>query len=337
MLPNPLLSLRRPTAGRSDVRYSQSRAVVDGDPTTAWNAGKPTAERPAWVAIDVGRGPTSVLLRWSAAGSFDYEETDYGSPGAYRVEVSADSSDGADGSWSVLVEQPRVTTHGEAHRLAFTGQRWVRMVVTAAPAASPNGVQLDEIAVHDASVGEADTWFFAGDSITAFAMGRMPAPSARFAALVHARHPSHYPLVLNGGMGGDTSEDGARRIRSHLAMNPDVRTWAICYGANDAAGDASDTTRFRRNILAIVDAVRDAGRTAILATIPFATEGHRHIPRFNAAIDEVRRERGLAAGPDLYAWFAAHPDELADGLHPNERGIASINRLWAEAVDSLYP
>lgn len=98
--------------------------------------------------------------------------------------------------------------------------------------------------------------------------------------------------------------------------------------------------RFRDNMRTIVDRVRAAGRVPILATIPFASDGqHRNIPEFNRVIEELRSASSLAAGPDLYRWFAAHPDELReDGVHPNDRGVLSINRLWAEAVDAaLYP
>src|SRR5690242_1575722 len=96
--PNPLLSRGRRVTGWSPRPFARPWSVNDGDPRTAWGAGKPTADRPAWVAIDVGRGPSRVLLTWSAAGSFNYDETDYGSPGAYRIETSADSTDGADGA-----------------------------------------------------------------------------------------------------------------------------------------------------------------------------------------------------------------------------------------------
>ena len=50
------------------------------------------------------------------------------------------------------------------------------MVITAAPAEASNGVQIGEIDVHDISATGAglpdDTWFFMGDSITAFAYDR---------------------------------------------------------------------------------------------------------------------------------------------------------------------
>ena len=88
----------------------------------------------------------------------------------------------------------------------------------------------------------------------------------------------------------------------------------------------------------IVDRIREAGKVPILASIPFASDGqHRNIPMFNRVIDDLRTGNSLPAGPDLYTWFAAHPEELRDGVHPNDRGIVSTNRLWGEAVDALYP
>ena len=178
---NRLLSRGKRVAAWSSLQLAAARNVNDGDPWTTWGAGKPTPERPAWVALDISRGPTRLLLTWSAAGSFNYDETDYGSPGAYRIETSSDSTDGTDGAWKVVASVTRVITHGAAHSFDFAGQRWVKLVITGAPAVSPNGVQIDEIGVHDASRGVSDAWFFMGDSITAFAFGRPP-PGERSAS-----------------------------------------------------------------------------------------------------------------------------------------------------------
>lgn len=334
---NPLVSRGKRAVAWSSARFAAADRVNDGDPRTTWNAGKPTFERPAWVALDIGKGAARVLLGWSAGGSFNYEETDYGSPGSYRIETSANSTDGADGAWKTVAGVTAVTTHGGAHSFDFAGQRWVKLVITSAPAASPNGVQIDEIEVHDVSVGVSDAWFFMGDSITAFAFGRPPPHELGFAARVHQRHPRHFPAVINGGIGGEKSDEGVRHIDEWLAKNPDAHFWGVAYGTNDAAGDATDTSRFRENLTTILDRVQRAGRVPILTSIPFAADGqHRNIPRFNAVIDELRRARSLPAGPDLYTWFLAHPEELRDGLHPDDRGIGSMNRLWAEAVDPLY-
>jgi lysophospholipase L1-like esterase len=324
--------------GSSSERYSKPANATDSDHRTAWTAGRPTPEQPAWIAIEIGKGPARLLLNWSASGSFNYDETVYGSPGAYRIETSSDSKDGANGEWREVASVASVGTHGGMHSFDFIGQRWVKLVVTGVPATSPNGVQIDEIDVHDVSAGAGDAWFFMGDSITAFAFGGSSAQKSRFAERVHERHPSYFPAVVNGGIGGEKTDEGVRHIESWIANNPDARFWAIGYGTNDAAGDAVDPARFKTNLEAIVFRLKRAGRVPILATIPFASDGkHPSIPEFNRAIDDVRRESSLPPGPDLYAWFSIHPEELRDGIHPNETGIGSINRLWADAVDALYP
>jgi acyl-CoA thioesterase-1 len=336
--PNPLVSRSKRVVGWSSLLFPALRNVNDGDYSTPWGAGRPTPEQPAWVAIEIGAGPRRLLVNWSAAGSYNYEETDYGSPGAYRLETSGDSTDGKNGSWRTAIEVPTVSTHGQAHTVDFTGQRWVKLVVTRTPAQSPNGVQISELDAHDVTEGANDTWFFAGDSITALAFNRAPVHQPSFAAWVSSRRPEYFPAMIDGGMGGDKSEEGAAHIGDWLARNPDLHFWAIMYGTNDAAGNSSETTRFRTNMQTIVDRVRAAGRVPILAAIPYASDGqHQHIPEFNRVLDELRSTNNLAAGPDLYAWFAAHPDELQDGVHPNDRGAVSMNRLWAEAVDALYP
>lgn len=337
--PGPLISRSKRVVGRSSLAFAGLKNINDGNYSTAWGAGRPTPGEPAWVAVDVGAGPERVLVNWSASGSFNYAETDYGSPGAYRLETSGDSTDGTDGSWRVAVEVLSVSTHGQAHVVDFGGQRWVKLVVTATPAQSPNGVQISELDVHDVTAAATDTWFFAGDSITAMAFNRAPVHQPSFAAWVNERHPDYFPAMIDGGTGGDKSDEGVAHVGEWLTRNPDFHFWAIGYGTNDAAGNSGDTTRFRDNMRTIVDRVREAGRVPILATIPYASDGqHRNIPDFNRVIEGLRSASSLPVGPDLYRWFEAHPDELRDdGVHPNDRGIVSINRLWSEAVDALYP
>ena len=338
LAPTPLLSRDRRVVSESPKRLASGKHLVDGDAKTSWGAGKPTPDHPAWAAIDVGSGPTAVLVKWSAGGSFDYRETDYGSPGAYRIDTSADSTDGIDGAWKTAVSVAAVTTHAAAHRIDFAGQRWVKLVVLSAPDKSPNGVQIDELEIHDASFGGADSWFFMGDSITAFAFGRPTTKDRSFAALVHATSARYTPVVVGGGMGGEKTDEGLAHLDEWLANNPTARLWGIGYGTNDSAGDAPDPSRFRKNLQAIITRLRAERRVPILATIPYATDGHHTtLPLFNAAIEELRRENALPAGPDLYAWFLAHPEQLRDGLHPNEAGIEAIAKLWADAVAPLYP
>ena len=336
---DPLISRTKKVTGSSPARFSDPKRAIDGDYRSSWDVGRPTASAPAWIALEAGPGPKRLLFSWSAAGSYNYEETDYGSPGAYHIDVSADSTNGKDGTWKTVVDVPEVKTHGRAHMIDFAGDRWVKFIVTSAPAESPNGVQISEIDVHDASAGATDTWFFLGDSITALAFDRSPSHEPSFADCIHERHGSYFPMMLNGGTGGAKSTDGAEHIDDWLARNPDAHFWAVGYGSNDSAGNTSDTTAFRAAMKQIVSRLKESGHVPILATIPYSTDGqHANIPSFNRVIEDIRLDNALPKGPDLYAWFSSHPDELrSDGLHPNDKGAKSMNRLWADAVDSLYP
>ena len=157
-------------------------AVVNGTyHNGGWNAGSPTTAAPAWVAIKLAAGPTRILASWDDGGTYNYEDpagtTVYGLAADYHFEVSSDSTNGMDGTWAAAgapVTGNHVRTR--AHALDFTGKSWLKMVITAAPAEASNGVQIGEIDVHDISATGAglpdDTWFFMGDSITAFAYDR---------------------------------------------------------------------------------------------------------------------------------------------------------------------
>jgi lysophospholipase L1-like esterase len=334
---NPLVSRGKPVFGSG----LNPKGANDGSYKTyggTWQCGKVTAENPGWVAIKIGSGPTRLLLNWHAGGSFNYLETDYGSPGAYRIETSNDSTNGVNGTWKTVVTVPNVLVHGQANSFDFTGQSWVKMVVTGIPSVSPNGVGIDEIDVHDVSAAISDTWFFMGDSITAFAFDRVSdTHQPSFAAIIAQRHAGFFPEMINGGIGGENSLDATKHIDEWLKLNPDQHFWGLGYGTNDSAGNTQDPAPFKSNMQTLITKIKAAGHVPILARIPFATDGqHDHIPSFNRAIDELTASNGLLPGPDLYEWFKAHPDELRDKLHPTDQGIVSMNRLWADAMERLY-
>lgn len=332
----PIISRGKPVV--ASQRGKRPENLVDGKYREGvWEAGTPSAEKPSWVAFDVGAGPTKLLLAWTASGSFNHNETTYGGPGSYRIEVSADSTDGENGAWKPVVTQTGNEYRTRAHGFDFAGNRWVRLVITGPSKTTYQyGVQMDEVDLHDISAGADDTWFFLGDSITAKAYDRAPKHQPSFSELIAKKHPGFFPMMLNGGIGFEKTTEGLKRLPALLKEHPEVHFWAIGYGTNDAAGNGTDTAGFEQNLVAMVKMIQAAGRVPIIARIPFAPKEHDGVPKFNAAIDAIAKKYGLTPGPDLYAHFKAHPDELEDGLHPNDAGIVSINRLWAEAVDGLY-
>src|SRR5262249_6876007 len=148
---------------------------------------------------------------WDDGGTYNYQDmpgvTVYGLPASYHIDVSSDSTNGDDGTWTTAVTVGDTTANvnqvrTRAHAVDFAGKTWVKMVITAAPAnESGNGVQIAEIDVHDISAaGTAlpdDTWFFMGDSITAFAYDRSAVHQPSFANSVNMASPNFYPAMIN--------------------------------------------------------------------------------------------------------------------------------------------
>jgi lysophospholipase L1-like esterase len=221
-----------------------------------------------------------------------------------------------------------------AHALDFAGQRWVRLSVTRlSPDVFEWGLYLDEIDVHDLSAGGDDVWVFFGDSITSEVFDRAPAHQPSFAEAVAARHPGYFPAAIGAGTGSFHHADAVRRIDEVLALNPDAKVFALCFGSNDW-----DPVAYRRDLLEVIRKVRAAGRIPVVPRMPFRSDAKEDFAaRLDAAVDAVTAELGLLPGPDLYSWFKAHPERLTDGLHPDDAGAVEMIRLWAEAVAPLYP
>jgi acyl-CoA thioesterase-1 len=284
--------------------------------------------------------------------------------------VSADSTNGSDGTWTVArdIAGNALTIVGNqvrtrAHSFDFAGQSWVKMIITAAPPnISGGGVKISEIDVHDISATGTglpeDTWFFMGDSITAFAFDRQgdevraTVHQPSFAKAVSTESQAFFPAMINGGIGGEQASDGLARLPSALTLNPDYRFFVLAYGTNDSA--LTTTTVFKTNMQKMIDMVKAAGRTPVIPRIPYSGDGgHNGIPQFNAIIDQLVSTNQLTPGPDLYGYFLQHSTPEAstneficppcggtrstDYLHPNDDGLKAINTLWAQAMCPLYP
>jgi lysophospholipase L1-like esterase len=312
------------------------KVVVNGIYRTSvsWSGGFPTPSRPSWVAIDVGRGPTRLLVSWTSSGNHDYTDRKYGAPVDYRIETSADSTDGANGNWRTAATIQSNPVRSRAHAIDFAGQRWVRMVVTGlSPDVFEWGLFIDQIDVHDLSRGGDDVWVFFGDSITSEVFDRAPAHQPSFPEVIARRHPGYYPATIDAGFGSLHHADAVRRIDEILALNPDAKVIAMGFGSNDW-----DPKAFRADLVEIVRKVRVAGRIPVVARIPFRTDSPVDYPsRLNAVVDEVTAQYGLLPGPDLYGFFHSHRDQLTDGLHPDDAGALETIRRWAEAAAPLYP
>ena len=354
--PNPLISAGATVFGSP---APGAAAVTNGIyHQGGWNAGMPTPASPAWVAIKLAAGPTRVLLSWDDGGTYDYDyyskftpppQTVYGMPTEYHIDVSADSTNGSDGTWTTVVPTVENQVRTRAHSFDFSGMSWVKMVITNSPSgmpdagvSEPGGVVIGQIDVHDLSATGSclpeDTWFFMGDSITAFAYDRALPHQPSFAANINTALPNYFPAMINGGIGSEKAGDGTVRIQDALAWNPDYRFFVLGYGTNDANNGQIPVETFSANMQTMVSAVLAAGRIPIIPHIP-ASPGtpFADLPAYNTAIDQLTASNNLLTGADLYGYFIQHKDQfMTDGIHPNDPGFVAMNALWATAMQPLY-
>jgi len=146
-----------------------------------------------------------------------------------------------------------------------------------------------------------------------------------------------YPIVVvNAGVSGTTSADGASSIGTTLSLHPSAGFFLVMYGTNDAFIPAVSKATFKSNMQAIITAIRNAGKIPYLAKVPFTTDplvSDTAILDYNTAIEELRVSNGISVvAPDFYSWFQSHPGELADGVHPNGTGYQSMANIWFTAL-----
>ncbi len=333
-----LVSRGKPVyCANNDEGSGGGNAIVNGH-YGAWSFWRPSfAALPSWCAIQVGAGPTRLLMTWDSDYTFDYigDNTSL-SPNAYTISVSSNSTNGADGTWHTLVTVTDNFARVREHLLPFAGESWVKMTITKGQAqASQQAIPIDQIDLYDVSHSLNDTFFFSGDSITGIAYNRFDEDQPSYDELVHAAYPQRFPAMLDGGMGGWTSDQAVQTIDLWLRLNPDIHYWPLEWGTNDAFNQVSPAN-FQANLQTLVTKIKKAGHIPIIAHIPYnAMPGmDAEVQSLNAVIDKVTTANSLIKGPDLYQLFRTHAAQYlqSDHTHPTAAGAIAMNLAWFQAL-----
>jgi lysophospholipase L1-like esterase len=180
-----------------------------------------------------------------------------------------------------------------------------------------------------------------GNSITAGEPGsNYP---AMLQTMLTARYAAQAPVirVINRGVGGERSPDGADRLPEELA---DVRPDAVLIeeGVNDIFGGTD--SRVPIIIEALEDMIRKVRRrpnvAVLLATLLPTRQGSPKGDNAFPLVPEVnRRIRDLAVRQnvvlvDLYEGFGGSADPYIgpDGLHPNEQGYRKMAEIFFDRI-----
>jgi lysophospholipase L1-like esterase len=330
---NPNISRGKPVFGSPSNNIT---SLVNGKFGDTW-----TVSNSSWAAINVGSGYTKVLVNWNNIGGSWSDSIAAATsckqgmsiPVDYDILVSSNSSNGTDGDWTSIVNIRNNTVSARSHTIDFNGASWVKMSVI------KGGGSIDELEVFDLSMGGNDIWFFPGTSITAVSY-KSTVPTKNYSDYVNEKHTQFNPAIIRGGIGCINSSTMVSDLSRYLNMTRNVKYWAIEMGTNDAwNGGTYFLPDFISNMQKIIDSCKANNIQPIIARM-IATDSARvkwqvH-PDFLKAIDSLTEKNKLIPGPDLYAYFSKHPEELNDGVHPNATGALSLIRLWAEKMDVLY-
>ncbi len=343
--PNPIIS-----KGTGKVITSSGIMNLLNDGKYTYGAGWSITTNNSWAAINVGKGFSKVFICWNSSMDIWSDSLALpwaGQPGCmknlnmpfeYQILTSDSSTTGADGQWSEAISIKNNVVAGRGHLIDFTGKSWIKMNVTK----SSSNAKIDEISVFNALNGLDDSWLFIGTSITQMS-SRSPVPSKNFTDFITGWHSSFTPAMIQGGIGCVRSEDVVKDISKYLANAGNVHFWAIEMGTNDAwGGTNAKAASFKSNLQMIIDSCKvhhiEPVIARIIATNPNKTkDGKWQIhPDFLTAVDDLTSQNRLYPGPDFYNYFLKNPTELGDdGIHPSPTGGLSIQRLWAEKMDSL--
>lgn len=289
-----------------------------------WSTSGCSVSTPCWNAVNVGSGPSRILLQLSyESGSGVFSSSS--SVHAYSVMVSHDSTNGTDGTWvtatDALTQQPVVVSGNmfifRAHTINFVGYSWIKLVVTSTGA--PN---IDELDMLDASVSSGDWYFFNGDSITARCLARGTSAGWDERPSFQDHFTDHVPMMTCGGTVGVSADFADANIDSYLSAFS-AKYQFFVYGTNDL--NWTSVSAFKASAQSWITKVKTVGRTPILSHVIWANNvpsyGAGNEPAFNQAIDELVVSNNLLPAVPLYEATVNHPEYFeSDDVHPNHLG-----------------
>ena len=137
--------------------------------------------------------------------------------------------------------------------------------------------------------------------------------------------------MINAGSSGSTSASAFSRMRWHLKGKPKIVILAL--GANDGLrGTKVDATK--ANLGKAIDLALKANCTVYLAGMKLPMNyGEKYRKDFEAVFKALVKEKKIKEIPFLLKGVGGRPKlNLADGIHPNEKGHEIIAQTVYEVI-----
>ncbi len=312
-----------------------------------------------------------LILHWRA-NSWQNRHNNDNSFGHIQILASANSTDGTDGDWQLVKD---FVNNDKDNYVFFpnTHPKWIQVrelqnkslklsrldVFTAAPAGQKNNI-----------------WLFFGDSETKSDMGvgttHHGAPTY-FSDAIYAAYPCYYPIVINGGKGGEKATEAANMLGPILNSHPEIAFVGICYGLNDImlsypllvpyddpANDAN-TQSLINAMVSLIDQCKARDMVPIPARIPWVFFPNDYCAYEDTSADQnngvhpinvneldpiISQHTSYAIDPetgipyaDFDTWYHDHRNDpevfLADYVHHDKNGIDAFNAIWVETAKEI--
>ena len=146
----------------------------------------------------------------------------------------------------------------------------------------------------------------------------------------------HDVNIINAGVSGDTAAQGAARL--DWALTSDVKAVIIELGANDALRGL-EPAQTEASLRQILDMLKKKNLpTLILGMKAPPNLGADYQAKFDGIYPKLAKEYGAALYPFYLDGVAANADlNQADGIHPNEKGLAIIVPKILPYAEALLP
>lgn len=173
-----------------------------------------------------------------------------------------------------------------------------------------------------------------GDSLTAgYGLAQEDGFTVQLQKALNSKDTACPVEILNGGVSGDTSAGGLRRVDWLLSDKPDAVMLAL--GANDGLRGLSPE-EMKKNLAGIIEKIQAAGisRILLIGMLAPPNMGEAYGKSFNQVFPGLAQRYKLAFYPFFLDGVAAEPDlNQEDGIHPNAAGVAEIvQRMRSDVV-----
>ena len=146
----------------------------------------------------------------------------------------------------------------------------------------------------------------------------------------------HDVIIINGGVSGDTAAQGAARL--DWALTSDVKAVIIELGANDALRGL-EPAQTEASLRLILDTLKKKNLPSLILGMKAPPNlGADYQAKFDGIYPRLAKEYGAALYPFYLDGVAANADlNQADGIHPNEKGLAIIVPKILPYAEALLP